>query len=191
MKIVFFDLETGGLDWTKHPIIQIAAIAVDADLAPIESFQCKVKFPVADADAQALSINHYDLDVWDKEGVAAFGAVQMFARFLLRHASITRASKAGNPYSIAQLAGHNAASFDIHFLTAFFKRNNAFLPASYRVLDTLQRAAWHFHENGGEPEDLKLQTLAKHFGVEPAKAHDALDDVRVTIEVYKKLKEFS
>ncbi len=37
--LVLFDLETAGLDPKRHPIIQIAAIAVDENLSPVEAFE--------------------------------------------------------------------------------------------------------------------------------------------------------
>jgi DNA polymerase III epsilon subunit-like protein len=189
MKIIFFDLETGGLDHARHPIIQIAAIAVDAELQPIDQFECKLKFPIDSADIQALEVNHYDVEIWRKEGVEPAKAVQLFSNFLKRHADIARKSKTGNPYSVAQLAGHNAATFDFAFLKRLYEDHKSFLSASYRVLDTLHRAAWHFQENPPGPDSLKLQTLAEYFGVESTKAHDGLEDVRTTIAVYRKILE--
>ena len=36
-RLVFFDLETGGLDPKRNPIIQLAAVAVDSHLEVIEA----------------------------------------------------------------------------------------------------------------------------------------------------------
>ena len=47
-KIVFFDLETGGLE-THRPITQIAAIAVDQQLNELDSFEVKIRFDEAKA----------------------------------------------------------------------------------------------------------------------------------------------
>lgn len=33
-RIVFFDLETGGLDPVRHPVIQFAGVAVEVELPP-------------------------------------------------------------------------------------------------------------------------------------------------------------
>lgn len=192
MRIIFFDLETGGLDWIKHPIIQLAAVAVDAELNEIESFECKLKFDMASADPEALLMNHYDSDVWEKDAIEQKDAISRFGKFLNKYSDIERISMRGNPYRVAQLAGHNAQGFDFEFVRHLYKVHNAFLPASYRVLDTLQRASWFFFENPElpKPEDLKLGTLAKHFGVEvDGSAHDALTDARMTIGIYKRMVE--
>jgi DNA polymerase III epsilon subunit-like protein len=188
MRIVFFDLETGGLDFRVHPIIQIAAIAVDERLQEIERFERKLKFDVNTADPEALRSNHYDADVWAKEAIDPALAATVFNGFLNRYADIRRCSKrTNNPYNVAQLAGHNASMFDLFFVQQWFKRYDRFLSASYRVLDTLQRAAWHFHERDNGPESLSLGSLAEYYGIKAEKAHDAMSDVETTIAVYAKL----
>jgi DNA polymerase III epsilon subunit-like protein len=40
-KTVYFDLETAGLDPKRHPIIQIAAIAVDDAREPVKAFEAR------------------------------------------------------------------------------------------------------------------------------------------------------
>jgi len=59
MKLVIFDLETTGLDPERHTIIQIAAIAVDAEFNEIDQFEAKVKFRLGDADPTALAGNTF------------------------------------------------------------------------------------------------------------------------------------
>ena len=68
-------------------------------------------------------------------------------------------------------------------------RSGEFLPAAYSVLCTLQRSLWYFQENphAERPANLKLGTLAQHFGIELDNAHDALADVRATVKLYKAL----
>ena len=97
----------------------------------------------------------------------------------------------GQPYRVAQLAGHNAATFDGPFLTGWYKQVDEFLPASRTVLCTLHRALWYFQENpqAERPENMKLGTLAQHFGIQHEGAHDAMADVRATVELYKALTD--
>lgn len=57
-KIVFFDLETSGLDKDEHAIVQIGAIAFDvATFTEIERIDIRVKFNFAKASPRALAIN--------------------------------------------------------------------------------------------------------------------------------------
>lgn len=192
-KIVFFDLETGGLNPLVHPITQIAAIAVSADdFSEIESYEQKVRFDESTADAEALERNHYNADVWRETALPERQVTSDFADFLSRHATVKQiAKRTGRPFFVAQLAGHNCATFDSPFLQNFFKRNGQFLPASFLTLDTLQRAQWFFMERiCDRPENLKLETLCKYFEVAMADgtAHDALADVRATLSFYKSLR---
>lgn len=91
---------------------------------------------------------------------------------------------------VAQLVAHNA-EFDGAFLRKWFERLRLFLPASYRVFCTLHRAMWLFHEDRllTPPNDFKLGTLCQYFGValRASQAHDALADVRATVELYRRI----
>lgn len=189
-KVVFFDLETGGLDSQRHPIIELAAVACDDQgFEPIEEFHQRVAFDPRRADPEALRINNYDAELW-RDAIPERDLVATFSRFLRSHATLQMISKAGRPYQVARLGGHNAASFDFAFLRSVFERNNAFLPAAFMVLDTLQLALWTFYRQGDAagPENLKLETLVRHFQVERAgEAHSALSDVHATIAVVRRL----
>lgn len=191
--IVFFDLETGGLDM-KHPIIQIAAAAVDYEWTNLGSFERKLKFDPAACDPEALRINHYTDEAWEKAQEPR-AVLHEFAGWLSTYRSVKLVSKrTGNPYVVARVAGHNA-QFDVDRLSAFFKSWHEFLAIDFgSVLDTRQGAIWYFEERRRRgipllelPRDYKLGTLARWFGIEVKEQHEALADVRLTIEVAKHL----
>lgn len=189
MELVFVDLETGGLDPQRHAITQIAAIACDESLNELETFECKCRFKPESADPEALALNSYNADVWAREAIDPREACSRLSEFLKRHADVRMLSKAGREYWVAQLVGHNAATFDGPFLQAWYKRLDQWMPAGYRVLCTLQRAQWWFLERPEvtPPESFKLTDLAKYFGVELPEAHDALADCRATVGLYRAL----
>lgn len=192
-KFVFFDLETGGLNPLCHPITQIAAVAVNAsDLTEIDAFERKLKFDVDDADPEALAKNHFDEAVWEQSAVAPSIAFAEFSAFLNRHSTVRQVARAsGRVFHVAQMAGHNVATFDMPFLQSWAKLEKKFLPASFLTMDTLQRAIWYFNERDCErPENLKLETLCRYFGVPIAdgEAHDALADVEACINFYRALR---
>lgn len=165
MTTVWFDTETGGLT-PAHPTIWLAGIAVNPTWTELETFDFKIQFDEATADPEALKMNHYDPAVWAREAVPEDQALTMFAAFLGRHKSIEMISKrTKKPYSVARLAGHNAATFDGPRLKDDFQRYGMFLPAHPLVMCSLQRAMWYAFENGTKFENLKLETLARHFGV--------------------------
>ena len=182
---VYFDLETGGVD-IKHPVIQLAAIAVDDTLQEVGTFERKVKFSEADADQEALKINHYTADAW-KDANTALAVSTMFSTFIRPFSSIELISKrTGAPYNVAKLAGYNAVTFDGPRLKVMFA--GAFFPCSYQIRDVMQRAFWWFDERGIVPEDFKLTTLCHYIDIETDGAHDALADVRLTIALAKALR---
>jgi DNA polymerase III epsilon subunit-like protein len=190
-RTVFFDLETGGVK-PEHPNIQLAAVAVEG-WVEVGTFERKIVFDPSMCEPDALAMNHYDHEVWMREAKPEAIVAEEFARFLEAHRSIKMISKkSGKPYSVARLAGHNAATFDGIRLKNMFGARGMFLPADPRTRDTCMRAQWYFDENGIEPpRDYKLATLCEYFGIDTAGAHDALADVRMCIALAKKIASLS
>ena len=137
MATVYFDLETGGLDGKRHPIIQIAAIAVNDEYEELEVFERKILFREDGCDPTALKKNHFDPKVWQEEGVGPKEVASEFAAFTRRHATLENISQKGRPYTSCQMAGHNAAVFDRKFLGDWYDRLGIYCPADWRVLDTV------------------------------------------------------
>jgi hypothetical protein len=169
---------------THRPIIQIAAIAVDEDFHELDVFEVKIQFDEAKACPDSLRRIHYRRPEWKRSAVSPQKAAWAFARFLRRHATVEVFRRDLSVFRVAQLASHNS-QFDGPFLTAWYQRLGIFLPASYRVFCTLQRAYWLFHENPHLqwPDDFRLKTLCECLDVpfNPADAHEALADVRATV----------
>ena len=188
VTVVYFDLETAGVE-DYRPDIQLAAVAVDEDLIEVASIEMKIQFDVALADPEALRINHYDAAVWRDQALPLPTVVARFGRFLDNFKTLQRVSKrTGRPYKVAQLAGHNAATFDGPRLKSMYTRAGVFLGADPRVLDTMQLAMWWFHQRRMEPENYKLVPLCQYFGIPVGDdAHDALADVRLTVRLAKAL----
>jgi DNA polymerase III epsilon subunit-like protein len=183
MITVFFDFETGGIR-DDSPSIQLAAIAVNQEFRELGSFEQKIAFDEAAADPQALAINHYDRDKWTQAKPPAEVA-RLFAQWLRPFSCVEKISRQGTPYSVARLAGHNAAVFDGPRLRRMFEEARMFCPVELHVRDTLQRALWWFDDNGIEPASFRLTELCKHFRIPVDGAHDALTDVRLAIAVSK------
>lgn len=186
-RLVFIDLETTGLEpW--RPVMQVAAVAVARNLAELEHFEAKVQFPKKWADPAALRNVHYSPTIWRREARPARQVAQELAAFLTRHATVDMVSADGNPYRVAQIVAHNAA-FDGAFLRNWFDRLGLFFPGHFRMLCTVQRAVWLFQEDTTltPPTDFKLGTLCEYFGIRlrPEDAHDALNDVRATVKLYR------
>lgn len=188
-RTVYFDTETEGLNPAKNVIIQIAAVAVDEDYQELASFGRLLRFDASKAEPEALEINSYDPERWAREAIDPHQAFAEFDRFLRDFADVEMVSKKGNPFKVVQLAGHNIATFDMPFLQAGFKEFKMFLPASFLGLDTLQLALWWRSFKRPTIENLKLGTLAKHFGIPLEGAHDAMADVRANVQIARMLRE--
>jgi DNA polymerase III epsilon subunit-like protein len=190
-RLVFLDLETGGLNPQRHPILQLAAVAISLAGEVLEAFEVKLKFDPKKANAHSLRKNHYHPGVWAQEAREGRAAAQDFTTFLKRHATFPQLSTQGKFFHVAQLVAHNAA-FDGPFLTAWFDKLGLYLPARRQVLCTLQMSLWHFALSGAEPPaNYQLATLCAHFGVpfHAAAAHEALGDVIATVQLYQAIRE--
>ncbi len=186
-RLVFFDLETGGLDPKRHPIIQLAAVAIDHAGEVLEAFEAKLKFDPKRANAHSLRKNHYLSGVWAREARAPSETAKDFAAFLRRHATTPMLSADGRSFRVAQLVAHNAA-FDGPFLTTWYDKLNLYLPARRLVLCTMQLAMWQFVSGeAAPPANYQLATLCDHFGVRfhAAAAHDALGDATATVQLFQ------
>lgn len=191
--IVFFDLETGGTDPRRHPIVQLAAIAVDPedDMRELETLEVKLRFDPAAADPEALRVNGHDPGVWAREAVEPSEAMKAFSDLLRRHATVQMVSRrTGRPYSVARLAGHNAAAFDKPFIDEWYRAAGEFLPAHPRVLDTHHLALWAhaLHPEGAAPQSTALGEMIRlHNLAREGAAHEALSDVRATVALARAL----
>jgi len=188
-RLVFVDIELGRVK-RHRPILQIAAIAVSRSLNELEAFEAKVQIDERKTPAALIHNRHFDRDRWRCEGRHPKVVAYDFARFLARHATVEVAGANCRRMIVAQLVAHNA-EFDGMFLRKWFEGLGLFLPASYRVFCTVQRAMWLLHENRSltPPPDFKLGSLCHYFGI-PLRlheAHDALVDVRATLELYRRM----
>jgi DNA polymerase III epsilon subunit-like protein len=187
---VFFDLETGGLSYDS-PIIEYAGVAVDMkEWKELESFETKIQFDPKSCDPTALRINNYKEEDW-KGSIDEEKFLQIHTSFLNRYADVRQISRAGRPYFVTNVGGHNVASFDVDRLSRLYKRRGKFLPIFFSgSLDTLRLAAWAFLHADKKPEKYNLMALCDFFEYEwTGKAHTALADVRATIFIAQRLLE--
>lgn len=191
-KTIVLDIEPGGHDPRRHPILQVAAIAIDADLEEVDVYEAKLQFHEASATKSSLRKANYSRARWAREAVHPRSAALGFGRFLKRHATVPLLDSHGRKREVAQLAAHNA-SFDLGFLQAWYEKLGLYLPARFQPLCTLQRAEWFFAERPElpRPDNMKLITLCRYFNVplHPLEAHDALADVRATIGLYRAIRD--
>lgn len=189
-RAVLFDLETGGLDSTCHPVTQIAAVAVDAGWNILEEQNWLVSFRPEECEPEALALNSFDPARWEHEAIAAERVMEEFSWMLKRHASIDRISKRGNPYRTTILGGYNTETFDKPFLSTWAQRaaGDPWLGIEWSIAcDVHQLVKWAAFLASSPPESLSLEGVCAWLGIELTGAHDALADVKATVEVARRL----
>ena len=156
--LVFFDLETTGLDTANDRIVQFAFVRVKLDRTTEE--WCALVNPGMPIPAEASRV-HKITDEMVAEQPSFKDYAPLVAQFL----------------DGCDLAGFNVASFDLPFLQAEMERCGLPLTLTeVRVLD----AQVIFHKN--EPRNLAA-AYRFYCRKELSGAHDALADVRATVEV--------
>ena len=94
------------------------------------------------------------------------------------------------------LGGYNNASFDNHFLKAFFVQNGDHYFYSWfwvNSIDVMVLSTQHLMRKRHEMTDFKQETVARALGIQidSAKLHDASYDIQLTKEIYNRISSLS
>lgn len=185
MKIIFFDVETTGVKFWKNGIHQLSGL-VEINGTIVETFDYKVQpNPSADIEQEALDVANVT-----KEQILAYpdmGIVYMEFTTLL--------GKYCNKFDKSDkffLIGFNNASFDNAFLRAFFVQNGDNYFGSWfwaNPIDAYVLASHKLMKERKDMPDFKLKTACVKLGidVDETKLHDAVYDVMLTRELYKRV----
>lgn len=159
--IVFFDVETTGLNVVRDRIVQIALVKLSKNGQEPQSFSTLVNpgIPISEESMAIHGITPKDL------------ANKPTFRQL--------AQKIWDFIGNADLAGYNSNRFDVPMLMEEFARVGMEFDVSKRRLIDVQRIFYKM-----EPRTLKA-AYRLYCGKELTDAHDALADVKATIEVFQ------
>ncbi|MGH3117303.1 MAG: TerD family protein [Streptomyces sp.] len=153
------DVETSGLVPRQHRVLSIAVVTVGPDGEQTGEFSTLVN-PGCDPGP----VHIHGLTADQLRGAPTFEQV---------------AGRIGAMLQDRVMVAHNA-QFDYEFLAHEFARARTWLPVSQRLCTlALNRQV------DPPTDDLRLGTLAAHYGVQQLKAHDALDDTRVLAGVLR------
>lgn len=187
MKLLAFDLETGGLDPKRHAILQISGIFCEEDGTEQERFNWYVRpFEMDQVDDKALQVNQISKD--DFETDKFLSPQEIYRRLKGKLSSYI------NPYNRMDklhLVGYNCHSFDCQFLREFFRKNGDKYYGSYfwnPPIDMMLIYAGALAKGRQHLPDFKLATVATTVGIEldHSRLHDAIYDVEVTLELYRR-----
>jgi DNA polymerase III subunit epsilon len=159
--LVFFDVETTGLNVIRDRIIQIALI----------------KMPKKGGEPQELSLLINPGIPISEEAMAVHGITP---KDLANKPTFQQVAKKIHDFiGDADLAGYNSNRFDVPMLMEEFARVGMELDISKRRLIDVQRIFYKM-----EPRTLKA-AYRLYCNAELTDAHDALADVRATLAVFK------
>lgn len=183
LKILYYDLETTGLDERIHGIHQISGmLEIDGEI--VERFDYRVRpNPKAKLDPTALSIGHTSA-----EQVMSYEPMEKVYRHFT--ATLQRYVDKYDTEDKIYKCGYNSAGFDDRFFRAWFKQNGDNFFGSYfygEELDVRTLAAQYLINRRRRMPDFKLMSVARELGVEVDESmlHDALYDVSLTRECYR------
>jgi DNA polymerase III epsilon subunit-like protein len=170
--ILWIDTETGGFSWRQDGLLQVAAITTsgfESGLVELDRMEVKIrKEPGRRYCREALELNHYDDDLWQREGLDLDHALRKVLAFAWS------ACRWEDDLATYFVAGHNV-KFDLNFL----RGNGLYLPI-WRTYDTMKASS--------KPK-ISLDDLCRSLDVEfgGAGAHDALSDIAATVECARRL----
>ncbi len=184
MKFCFIDCETTGTDPDMCALVQWAGkIVIDGKI--VETF-----------DIRAAP---FDEDVIDLEALKVNGLTEMIIRSYLTPRTaymdfIDVLKKHCDKYDKTDkihFVGWNA-DFDADFVRAFMKKNGDPYFGSwfwFPILDISKLAGMQLAHRRHELFNFKLITVAQFIGIEvdESKTHDAMYDIDLTIEIFKRL----
>ena len=178
---VVVDVETGGFDWNKHALLEIAAVPLDIDenglLFPGPTVSAHV-VPATGLliDPKSLEVTGIDIDHPFRDAKPERTALDII------FAPVREAAKR-HGCQRAILVGHNA-HFDLNFLNAAVARcghkRNPFHPFS--VFDTVTLAGVAYGQTV-----LARAVQAAGFEWKAAEAHSAVYDAERTAELFCKI----
>jgi DNA polymerase-3 subunit epsilon len=181
MKVIYFDTETTGLNEKIHDIVQISfLIEIDGDIKQQCDLKCQ-PFSYENITQEALSIQEVTIEELrerQKPEEMYKEIIEIFSNYIDKY----------NREDKFYPAGQNV-SFDMRFLRAFFEKNKdnyfgSFINRFYIDLAAIVRLLKY--ANFINPENSKLETIAKYFNIEHD-AHNAFSDIIVTRKILKEI----
>jgi DNA polymerase III alpha subunit (gram-positive type) len=188
MHRLFFDCETGGTDPINNAIMTIYFQILDNDFNYIDELDLKLKpdKPLASHyTKEALKVTGMNLGehLKDPETITYTEGRARILEFLNKH-KIQGKKCHFRPH------GQNVA-FDVNFIKFQLLEESEYKKLIHHTCRDTFFFAELLKEMGFLPDDMStnLGALAEFFGIPPAAYHNAKEDIKVTIAVYKAMKE--
>ncbi|OLV19974.1 3'-5' exonuclease [Deinococcus marmoris] len=169
--IIFLDVETGGRDPARHPLLTIGAVTLGEDGQISRPIHLLVKHREYCVEPGALEVTGIDILEHDRAAQPPEAVADALREYA---AGVGR----------VMLGGHNF-NFDLRFLRPLLPDLRKVFRSGH--VDTKLTAQFLIHA-GVLPHQIgtPLSQLTEHFGIEYT-AHDALEDATATASVYVEL----
>jgi len=165
--IIFFDVETTGLEITKHEIIELAAQKIYPD-GKIEKYYSLFR-PIGEMTSEAQEIHNITKESLINEKTFKDKSTELYEFF-----------------NDCDLGGYNVLRFDIPMLVEEFHRAGIhFNPLRNNILDVFKIL--------NEMEPRNLGVMYKYYtGKEMLNAHSAEADISATVEIFiEQIKKYN
>ena len=176
MTLVCFDTETTGLDVQKEHIIQLSLVKIDTDNWSVLDQRDWYILPEGEftIPAEAEAVHHISKDFLLQNGVSLRGVYEDFLAFV------------GN----SNMLSYNGNGYDAPILYYNLKRLGLNFDFNHRtwydalLLERIHTAGM-VDENGEKLHNNLTAAYTRYYGHPFEGAHNSLDDVMATIEVFK------
>jgi DNA polymerase III epsilon subunit-like protein len=187
-KLIFIDTETTGTDVSKHEIFQLAAIITNEDASEIlDEINITIKPEyVNNIDPEAIAVCHKTVDDLLSNDFTMREAHKVFVEFLSKH--IDRYNKKEK----LQFIAYNSR-FDEDFVRKLFREcDDSFYGSWFWTpsICVMNEVAFLIRNHRYKLPSFRLCSICEFLDIdfnEDEDAHDALYDVRKTIDVFRKL----
>lgn len=183
-KILFFDVETTGVDARENDIIQISGLfEIDGEVVEEFDLRCQPRNyeNISESALETTGLTVDQIKEYPEQSTTFRQLVRLFDKHIDKY------DREDKFYP----AGYNVR-FDLDFLQQFFIKNGeSYGCGSYqnwRAIDGLALAYFLNYLGKLDLENYKLETLCNYLEI-PIIAHDALSDIKATRKVVKKLIE--
>lgn len=178
---LFYDIETTGLNKCFDQVLQFAAIRTDTELNELKRYELAVKLNPDVIPTPTAVITHH-IGIHDMQnGIPEYEAIKQIHQWLNEPGTIS--------------LGYNTLGFDDEFLRFAFYRN-LLPPYTHQYANQCSRMdlypmtiMFYLYKNDIIlwPERLKLELINQANQLFAGRAHNAMVDVEVTIQLAKKL----
>ncbi len=169
-NILVIDVETTGLDPSRHACIEIGAVMLDKSLRPKQEFSSLiVPWDGAEIIEAAMKVNQISVEQLDRAPLLDEVVKQFHETFRPDEAA-------------PLLAGWNVW-FDAHFLRDLYQRTQRAWPFTYRLLDVQSIVSFH-----SMLADLSQEKAIETF-LNERQAHRALADAQHTARLLRLMAE--